>query len=165
MKPQTDRRYLVEQHLLPSRLYESGPFLLNQLLKGVGSAMEQLYFEVGARSPEQTEFTELYRVFCKGDTSVFVYRIGMPAPKGALLSRAAYLCYCSKNGDDLYFTSELAENGQYLLCCRPNSEQIKHILCCEAPDDVNKEFEMVADYYRELVIDDGIKQFESLCAG
>ena len=165
MKPQTNKRYVVEQYLLPDRLYTSGPLLLNQLLKGADPVMEQLYFEAGAEYSAKSCFTETYRVFCRDDTSLFVLRIGMPAPDGALLSRAVYLCYCSKNGDDLYFTSELAENGQYLLCCRPDSEKIRHILCCEAPDDIEKEFEMVADFYWELVIDDGIKQFESLCAG
>lgn len=63
MKPQTDRRYVVEQNLLPSRLYASGPFLLNELLKSVGAVMEQLYFEAGAGCPEPSEFTESYRVF------------------------------------------------------------------------------------------------------
>ena len=164
MKPQTNKRYVVEQYLLPDRLYTSGPLLLNQLLNGVDSVMEQLYYEAGAEHPAQNDFTETYRVFCRGDTSLLVLRIGMPESDGELLSRAVYLCYCSKNGDELYFTSELAENGQYLLCCRPDSEVIRHILCCEAPNDIDKEFEMVADFYWELVIDDGIKQFESLCA-
>ena len=164
MKPQTDKRYVVEQHLLPSRLYESGPFLLNRLLKGVGAVMEQMYFEAGAEFPNSKDFTESCRVFCKDDISVLILRIGMPEPKGVPLSRAVYLCYCSKNGEDLYFTSELAESGQYLLCCRPNSKRIKHILCCEAPDDVNEEFEMVADRYWHLAIGGDIKLFESHCA-
>lgn len=164
MRPQTDKRYLVEQHMLPNRLYTSGPFLLNQLLKGADATMEQMYSEVGAECPAPGSFTESYRVFCRGDISVLVLRIGMLEPKGVLLSRAVYLCYCSKNGDDLYFTSELSECGKYLLCCRPNSEKIMHMLCCEAPDNIDSEFELVADRYWELVINDGIKQLESLCA-
>lgn len=164
MKPQTDRRYIVEQHLLPNWLYQSGPLLLNQILKGVGPIMTKLYSDAGAKTPDPNAFTGTYRVFCRGDISVLILRIGMPQPKGVLLSRAVYLCYCSKNGDDLYFMSELAENGQYLLCCKPNSKKIKHMLCCEAPGDINEEFELVADRYWGLVSDDGIRELESLCA-
>ena len=68
------------------------------------------------------------------------------------------------NGENLYFMSELAADGRYLLCCRPDSERIRHMLCKDAPEDDSTEFDMVADLYGELVIKDGLKQLESVCA-
>ena len=95
---------------------------------------------------------------------MLVIRIGMPEPEHDHLSRAVYLCYCDRNGENLYFMSELAADGRYLLCCRPDSERIRHMLCKDAPEDDSTEFDMVADLYGELVIKDGLKQLESVCA-
>lgn len=100
----------------------------------------------------------------RDDCSVLVIRIGMPEPEHDHLSRAVYLCYCDKNGENLYFMSELAADGRYFLCCRPDSERIRHMLCKDAPEDDSTEFDMVADLYGELVIEDGLKQLESVCA-
>ena len=158
-----NRRYKVEQYLLPNELYTSSPMLLYRVMGDVNSFMERLYAEAEAEYPGAV-FDEVHRVYYRDDVSVLIIRIGMPAPEDALLSRAVYLCYSSKNGENLYFTSELAKTGQYYLCCRPDSEKIRHMLCDDAPEDAAQEFDMVADRYWELVIDDGIKQLESICA-
>lgn len=160
---QKDRRYKVEQYLLPNELYTSGPMLLYRVMGDVNSVMERFYMEADAEYPG-TVFDEAHRVYYRDDASVLIIRIGMPVPKGALLSRAVYLCYSSKNGENLYFTSELAQSGQYFLCCRPDSEKVRHMLCDDAPEDTAQEFDMVADSYWELVINDGLKQLESICA-
>ena len=159
---QKDRRYVVEQYLLPDELYTSGPMLLLRAMGDVNSVMERFYIEADAEYPGAV-FDEAHRVYYRDDASVLIIRIGMPAPKGALLSRAVYLCYSSKNSENLYFTSELAETGQFFLCCKPDSEKIMHMLCGDAPDDAAKEYDMVADCYWELVINDGLKQLESIC--
>ena len=73
-----------------------------------------------------------------------------------------YLCYSDTNGENLYFTSELTEAGQHVLCCRPGSGTIKRILCGDAPEEVPDEFDKVADNYWGLVINDGLKQLEGI---
>ena len=163
MMIQKDRRYVVEQLLLPEKLYSSGPLLLANVLKGVNPFMERLYIEANANYPGPL-FKETHRIYVRDDISILVIRIEMPTPSSALLSRAVYLCYCSKNGEDLYFTSELSSSGEYFLCCRPDGGRIKHLRCCDAPKDTAKEFDLVADHYWELVINDGLEQLESLCA-
>lgn len=156
-------RYNVEQHLLPYELYTSGPMLLYRVMGDVNSVMGRFYNEADAICPGAV-FEEAHRVYYRDDASVLIIRIGMPTPEDALLSRAAYLCYSSKNGENLYFTSELARTGQFCLCCRPDSERIMHMLCDDAPEDAAQEFDMVADRYWELVINDGLRQLESICA-
>ena len=104
----------------------------------------------------------MYRVYYHDEISVLIIRIEMPVPDVALHSRAVYLCYSDKNGENLYFTSELTEAGKYVLCCRPGSGTIKRILCGDAPEAVPDEFDKVADNYWGLVINDGLKQLEGI---
>lgn len=160
---QEDRRYVVEQYLLPDELYTSGPMLLSRMLCDVQAVMEEFYSIAEADYPGPV-FEENHRVYYRDGASILIIRIGMPAPKDALLSRAVYLCFCDKNGENLYFTSELAETGKYFLCCRPDSQIITHMLCCDAPQDAGKEFDMVADRYWELIFENGLEQLESVCA-
>ena len=39
------------------------------------------------------------------------------------------------------------------------------MICCDAPEDEQKEFDMVTDQYWGLIFDGGLKQLESLRAG
>lgn len=143
-----DPRYVVERYLLPDELYTSGPMLLSRILGDANPVMQRLYAEAGEESIRDS-FAETHRVYYreKDKASILVIRVAMPTPQTPLQSRAVYLCYCDRNGENLYFTSELAQTGQYFLCCRPDSERIRHMLCCDAPDDAGKEFDMVADRY------------------
>ena len=161
---QKDKRYMVEQHLLPSELYTSGPTLLYRVMGNVNAEMKRFYERAGADFPGDV-FEEAHRVYTHDEISVLIIRVGMPAPTDVPQSRAVYLCYCDKNGENLLFTSELSINGKYLLCCRPDSERAKHILCGDAPESAAEEFDMVAENYWGLVINDGLKQLESLRAG
>ena len=158
-----DNRYDVEQRLLPIELYSAGPMLLSRVLGDVNLVMERFYAETGA---EQSggPFSETHRVYYHDDISVLIIRIEMPMPEVALHSRAVYLCYSDKNGENLYFTSELTKAGNYVLCCRPDSDMVKHILCGDAPEGAPEEYDKVADNYWGLVINDGLKQLEGLCA-
>lgn len=158
-----DPRYTVEQHLLPEELYTSGPMLLSKILGDPNPVMQQFYARAGVESIRDS-FAETHRVYYKDKASILVIRVEMPTPKEALRCRAVYLCYCDRNGENLYFTSELAETGQYFLCCRPDSGRIRHVICCDAPDDIGAEFDAVADSYWELVFENGLKQLESVCA-
>ena len=160
---QKDRRYVVEQYQLPDELYASGPTLLFRAMKNVNVVMEKAYKDAKAEYPGPV-FEETHRVCYRDNCSVLVIRIGMPEPEHDHLSRAVYLCYCDRNGENLYFMSESAADGRYFLCCRPNSERIRHMLCANAPEDASAEFDMVANLYGELVIKDGLKQLESVCA-
>lgn len=163
MKMGPDERLLVEQHLIPDALYSDGPMLLYRLMGDAITEMRKFYSRAGLENSKLT-VQENHRVYYRDETSVLVIRIGMPAPERVLQSRAVYLCYCSKDGDNLYFTSELAADGDYLLCCRPGGK-IAHMICGDAPDDEQKEFDMVADRYWKLMIDDGLKELESICSG
>ena len=163
MKMQREPRYEVEQYLLPKELYTSGPMLLSKIIGDANPVMRDFYARAGEESIRYS-FEETHRVYYRDDCSVLVIRIGMPEPEHDHLSRAVYLCYCDRNGENLYFMSELAADGRYLLCCRPDSERIRHMLCKDAPEDDSTEFDIVADLYGELVIKDGLKQLESVCA-
>ncbi len=162
MKLQIDPRYEVEQHLLPQELYTSGPMLLSRILGDVNSVMQGFYNKAGATN--NYCFEETHKVYYRGYCSLLVIRIGMPEPEHDHLSRAVYLCYCDKNGENLYFMSELSASGRYVLCCRPEGKKPMHILCMDAPEDATDEFGKVADLYWELVMDDGLKQLEGICA-
>ena len=163
MKMGPDERLLVEQHLIPDALYSDGPMLLYRLMGDATTEMRKFYSRAGLENSDLT-VQENHRVYYRDEASVLVIRIGMPAPERVLQSKAIYLCYCSKNGDNLYFSSELAADGNYLLCCRPGNI-IAHMICGDAPDDEQKEFDMVADCYWELMINDGLKELESICSG
>ena len=163
MEIQREPRYEVEQYLLPQELYTSGPMLLSKIIGDANPVMHSFY----ARADEESirySFEETHRIYYRDDCSVLVIRVGMPKPEHDHLSRAVYLCYCDRNNENLYFTSELATDGRFFLCCRPDSERIRHMLCNDAPEDASTEFDMVADLYGELVIKGGIKQLESVCA-
>ena len=45
---QKDKRYMVEQHLLPSELYTSGPTLLYRVMGNVNAEMKRFYERAGA---------------------------------------------------------------------------------------------------------------------
>ena len=164
MEQEYDPRYAVEQYLLPHELYTSGPLLLTKML-GDANAVMRLFYSKAGEDSVQDDFSEMHRVYYReeSDASILVIRIEMPTPELPLRSRAVYLCYCDRNGENLYFTSELAATGQYFLCCRPDSEKIMHMLCCDAPEDVGAEFDAVAERYWGLIFDNGLKQLESLC--
>ena len=162
MKKVRNTRLHVEQHLIPAALYSDGPMLLYRLMGDATAEIRKFYSQAGIENLDLF-VQENHRVYYREDTSVLVIRIGMPDPEDVLQSRAVYLCYCSKNGDNLYFSSELAEEGNYLLCCKPDSK-IFHMICGDAPDDTQKEFDMVADCYWELMINDGLKELESVCS-
>lgn len=134
-----DPRYVVAQYLLPDELYTSGPMLLSRILGNANPVMQWFYAEAGEESI-QDSYAETHKVYYrdKDDAPILVIRIEMPAPKESLQSRAVYLCYCDRNGENLYFTSELGKTGKYFLCCRPDSERIRHTLCCDAPENVGK---------------------------
>lgn len=163
MKKVRNTRLHVEQHLIPAALYSDGPMLLYRLMGDATAEIRKFYSQAGIENPNLFVH-ENHRVFYRDETSVLVIRIAMPKPEQVLHSRAVYLCYCSKNGDNLYFTSELAKAGSYLLCCKPDSN-IAHMICGDAPDEEQKEFDMVANRYWELMINDGLKELESVCSG
>ena len=116
MKIQREPRYEVEQYLLPKELYTSGPMLLSKIIGDANPVMRDFYARAGEESIRYS-FEETHRVYYRDDCSVLVIRIGMPEPEHDHLSRAVYLCYCDRNGENLYFMSELAADGRYLLCC------------------------------------------------
>ena len=105
-----DHRYQVEQSLLPKELYTVGPALMSRLLKYVDSVMEYLYAKTGEEI-SGVAFEESHRIYTRDEFSTLVIHIGMPAPTAPVLSRATYLCYCEKNGEALYFTSELSKES------------------------------------------------------
>ena len=164
MKAQKGRRHAVEQILLPHDLYSHGPTLLHEALRNINILMEGYYKSACADYPGPV-FESTLREYVRDNDSVLIIRIGMPAPETAMLSRSVYLCFSDKDQDNLYLTSELAKDGRYYLCCRPYSKIIRHMICADAPENAADEFDMIAGLYWELVIQDGIKQFESLCAG
>ncbi len=161
---QDNGRYAVEQYLLPGELYSSGPALLLRIMQNANREMERLYTKADAEFPGAV-FSETHRVYYRENASALIIRVEMPKPGQPLLSRAAFLCYNDKNGENLYFTSELAANGKYLLCCKPDSERIKHIICCDAPEEEQDEFDIVASRYWGMIFDGELRQLESLRAG
>lgn len=164
METKQDPRYVVEQHLIPDELYSSGPNLLYKALGDVNSLM-LLFYKKAGDSSETRRFEQTHKIYYRDRASVLVIRIQMPAPEKALQSRAIYLCYCDRNGENLYFTSELNQAGGFFLCCRPDSEKVRHLICCDAPDEAQKEIDLVADQYWELIFNDGLAKIEGLCAG
>ena len=162
MKLKTNPRCAVEQRLLPEALYSSGPMLLSRIIGDPNPVMQSVYLEAGGEATDC--FSETHKVFYLDFGSVLVIRIEMPAPACPGECRAAYLCYCDRNGENLYFTSEKDSTGAFMLCCIPEGA-IKHILCGKAPEDAKEETELVAKCYKELVFGNGLKQLKSLCAG
>lgn len=161
---QKGNRYVVEQYLLPGELYTSGPMLMLRLMQDVNAVMEEVYAVAEAEYPGPV-FSETHRVYYRDPGSMLIIRVEMHTPEEALLSRAVYFCYNDRNGENQYFTSELAATGKYFLCSRPDSDVIQHMLICDAPGDANEEYDLVADRYWKLVIEGGLKQLESLRAG
>ena len=162
MKKETNPRYAVEQRLLPEELYSSGPMLLSKIIGDANPVMQNVYKKAGAEATNS--FFETHKVFYLDFASVLVIRVDMPEPSCPGECRAAYFCYCDRNGENLYFTSEKDSAGAFVLCCIPEGS-IKHILCGKAPENTKEEMELVAKYYKELVFENGLKQLESLCAG
>ena len=162
MKKKNNPRYAVEQHLLPEELYSSGPMLLSKIIGDANPVMQSAYLKAGAEATNS--FFETHRVFYLDFASVLVIRVEMPEPSCTGECRAAYLCYCDRNGENLYFTSEKDSTGAFVLCCIPEGS-IKHILCGKAPENAKEEMELVAKCYKELVFENGLKQLESVCAG
>ena len=80
---------------------------------------------------------------------MLIVRIEMPEPQNCGLCRAVYLCYRDRNGDNLYFTSELTDKGKYALYCR--QETGRQLCCDDAPDDLAEELDLLANEYWHLV--------------
>ena len=164
MEKEWDTRYYVEQYLLPQELYSSGPMLITKMIGDPVPALRELFIRGKAEDLPQPElYREDHRVFYKDDESILVIRIKMPAPTAVARSRAVYLCYSDRSGDNLYLMSELNSQGQFFLCCKPDPEYgIMHLLCGDAPAELDEEFDLVAEQYWSLVKDNGLSELADM---
>ena len=152
-------RYIVEQHLLPRRLYSSGALLLYEIMCCAPEVIRKMYAEAGStESLTASMCIETHRVFYEKDSSLLVIRVGMPEPDEVLLSRAVYLCYHDRGGDPLYFTSERAADGTYFLCVRDSSGT--RYLLGEAPKEAEEELCQVAQHYWSILKEKPFAQIE-----
>ena len=151
----------VEQRLLADCFYESGSEFLNAILKDVDGEMNRFYRETGADSRNMV-FSETHRTYTRGGITLLIVRIEPPVPTEPLQCRAVYLCFSEQTGKGAYFMSELGVNGDYWLCCRPDSDSVFHINLGSSSDDLETEFEAVLTWYCSLVAEEGIKQLEGL---
>ena len=161
-------RYAVEQYALPALLYSSGPMLLLRMMGTQGAEMIKIYNSFGEKADgfscpyTEADFTETHTVFDREDDSVLVIRIGMPQPERALQSRAVYLCYGRKGGDNLYVTSELNVDGGFFLCGRLEGEV--HVNFGDAPEKAKEELDRVAALFWEFVYGEQSED-KGLCTG
>ncbi len=161
-------RYAVEQYALPALLYSSGPMLLLRMMGTQGAEMIKIYNSFGEKAEgfscpyAEADFTETHTVFDREDDSVLVIRIEMPQPEQVLQSRAVYLCYGQKGGDNLYVTSELNTDGGFFLCGR--LEDDIHVNFGAAPETGKKELEKVAALFWEFVYGEQSED-KGLCTG
>ena len=165
---ESEARYYMEHKALPKALYNEGPRLLAAFLCGTDSAMVDFYRKAEKANPEyicpynNNDFSVISQTYKRGQDSVLVVRIGMPKPEAVPLCRAIYLCYGSRSGFEFYLTSELSEDGGFLLCGW--SRENMHFNFGAAPEKNSAEMDRAADLFWEMVVDGGIEEHKSICS-
>lgn len=75
----------------------------------------------------------------------FIIQIIMPKPLETLYSRSVYLCHNLDTKESIYFTVELTEKGNYLICSIPNIKQL--VIHEYAPETFEEEFLVIKDLF------------------
>ncbi len=116
-------RSFLEQEILPRSFYREGASVILKMIGTQGTTMMRMYKDAGKYLPgyqcpyTEKEFLESHMEYKQRKTkkSVLVIRVQMPAPEEAGQSRAAYFCYDKNSNMKKYFSSELANSGEYRL--------------------------------------------------
>lgn len=159
-------RYYLEHKALPQALRESRAQLLASLLRGSGQAMRDFYARAETSNPSYRcpytpeQFSTSYREYVNQKRSVFIMRIGQPAPEQSPLCRAIYICFAGDGCEDAYFTSELAPDGRYFLCAWGDNDV--HI---NYGEELVESFDRVAELFWEMNENGGHAKYKSLRGG
>lgn len=161
-------RYLVEHRLIPRSIYTNGLALSFSLMTAPGDTMAQFFQDAaliaaGATSVMPDDFSESCQAFEQEDDRLLIVRIGMPEPQEAPQCRAVYVCFSRNEGKRLYFTSELDENGKYMLCAWCQDEM--HLNFGVAPEGVQDETERIAALFWKVNVSECRNIYEGLRAG
>lgn len=164
MGSRTDFRQIVEQAIIPDILYTDGPMLLMRILGNPLPEIKRFYSLAGTDDFCLKGYQEHHIVFYQGMMSLLVICIQMPRPIQAPHCRAVYLCYCSHNGENLYFTSELNRAGTFSLVAR-QEEHLPQVVSETSAISIDEEMKLVAKSYWELIYDGKTELLESVRAG
>ena len=157
-------RHKVEHSLLPSAFYANGERLMRMLMDDRGDVVLRCYGIAAKHSSEDSveyegdDFSVEFQTRPEKSGSPLIIRIQMPAPAEVGDCRAVYLCF-GEQGQKLYFTSELAQTGEFFLCALTGKRM--HLTCLASEQD---EFDRVAALFEELIYRGALQQLESLCA-
>ncbi len=158
-------RYFMEHKALPQALYTNRASLLLNLLRG-DKVMSDFYAKAESANPDYncsydaSQFSVSHREYINEDNAVFIVRIGMPEPESSPLCRAVYICFSGDNYKDMYFTSELAPDGQFFLCGWSANDV--HLNFGSTSED---EFARVAELFWEMNRNGGSSEYKSICRG
>ena len=151
MKLDFQVRYFLEHKALPQALWNNREQLLLSLLRENQKAMMEFYKRAETANPlyqchyTPEQFSMSYREYIKQKRSVFIMRIGMPAPEQSPLCRAVYFCFAGDDCEDAYFTSELTPAGQFYLCAWADND-----VHMNYGDETAEDFDRIAELFWEM---------------
>lgn len=156
-------RYAFEHIALPRLFYAKTDELLSDLLTGRGVAVVKLYKIVrnnkNWKPPfKASDFTVTSHLYDFDGDACLIVDLKMQKPVKRFDCRNIYLCSSQKSGKALYFTSELSEEGPYLLGAWTSTE--KHMNFGES--QTQGEVDRVAQLYKDLLINGNLDAL--LCA-
>ena len=163
MKLDFQVRYFLEHKALPQALWNNREQLLLSLLRENQKAMMEFYKRAETANPlyqchyTPEQFSMSYREYIKQKRSVFIMRIGMPAPEQSPLCRAVYFCFVGDGCEDAYFTSELTPDGQYFICAWTKDDV--HLNYGKEPVE---DFDRVAELFWLMHEDGGSTKYKSI---
>ena len=117
-----EARYAMEHKILPHEMYAKGPQLMAALLGHRGDAVHALYAKLAESNPTyhcpytSKSFSVSYKECTNDKKSMLMIQVSMPKPEKPWLCRSVYFCYGKDGQHDQYFTSELTQEGFYLVC-------------------------------------------------
>ncbi len=158
-------RYFMEHKALPKALRTNRALLLSNLLRG-SEVIGDFYARAENANPDYlcpydvSQFSVSHREYIHKDHAAFIVRVGMPEPECSPLCRAVYVCFSGDNYEDMYFTSELAPDGQFFLCGW--SADDVHLNFGSPSED---EFARVAELFWEMNRNGGSSEYKSICRG
>ena len=146
-------RYTLEHEILPNMFYKNKSDMFNAILDKGGKFFSDLYLIYGPVTDivyTENDF-KISAKRCMSDNKMLYFLVvDMPEPTMPLLCQRVYFCCEVESEFVRYYTSELGENGSYLMCSW-NKHHI-HTNYDTAPEDEEQEFRRIGNIFLKYIL-------------
>lgn len=146
-------RYNLEHNILPNSYYNSKSDMLNSILDKEGKFFSDVYLVYSPTTEivyKEEDFKITQKRVMNDDNMLYFVIVDMPKPAVPMLCRRVYFCYEVKSGIAKYYTSELTQDGKFMMCSWNKHRQ--HANYGEAPTDKELEFRKIGNIFLKYVL-------------